>query len=120
MYIMSKYVYRLIFTDAHKKESEFITEANTPSVALHNIVEYYKLNLNDFTDVTIDELLVTPKQSFRDYDYRFEQDGAFSDRKYLSSYNKNRIESNYGSVEINIDGTLHKVKRADLIKLLNT
>lgn len=117
---MNKYVYRFIFTDTDKKESEYITDASTPCIALHNIIEYYKLNLNDYTDVTVDELKVVPKQNFRDYDYRFDKSDFFGDRKYLSSYNKNRIESDYGSVEINVDGKMHKVKRTELIKLLNS
>ena len=103
---MRKYVYRLIFTDSDKKEAEYITEAGTPSIALHNIVEYHKLNLNDFTDIIIDELPVVPKQSFRDYDYRFDKVEFFGDRKYLSSYNKKRIEESYGSVDIDINGEL--------------
>lgn len=117
---MRKYVYRLIFTDSDKKEAEYITEAGTPSIALHNIVEYHKLNLNDFTDIIIDELPVVPKQSFRDFDYRFEKCDFFGDRKYLSSYNKNRIENEYGSVDIEIDGKSVKVTRAKLKKLLES
>lgn len=120
VYSMRKFVYRFIFTDKEKNEIEHITEANTPSIALHNIVEFYKLNLNDYDDVVFDELRVVPQQSFRDYDYRFDKVEFFGDRKYLSSYNKKRIEESYGSVDIDINGELVKVPRAKLKKLLES
>lgn len=119
---MRNYVYRFIFTDKEKNEVEHITEANTPSIALHNIVEFYKLNLNDYDDVVFDELRVVPQQSFRDFDYRFKECGWGENqpngREYLSSYNKNKIEEIYGAVELEVDGTTHKVKRETLKKLL--
>lgn len=115
---MTTLVYRFIFTDNEKIETEYITQAETPSIALHNIIEYHQLNLNDYADVVFDELRLIPKASFRDFDYQFQSDDFFGKRKHLSNYNKHRIEDNYGSVDIEIDGQFHKVKRKVLKELL--
>lgn len=115
--------YRFIFVDENDNETEYFTDATTPSIALHNIIETYKINLNDYVDVYYDDVRMTPKVSgFRDFDYRFKECGWGENqpngRNYLDSYNKNKIEEIYGAVELEVDGTMHKVKRETLKKLL--
>lgn len=122
---MGSFFYRFILIDKDDNETEYFTDANTPSIALHNIIETYQINLNDYIDVYYDDVKFTPKVSgFRDFGYKFKECGWGENqpkgRKYLDSYDKNLIEDIYGSVEIDINGTKHRVKRETLKKLLGT